>query len=470
MRTYWTAVRRSYPGLWLVALASLALLAVASQNRLPEGAAVGLGILLVGLTTIMLVRGRYDAAGSTAGAPGPWKGALTLLAKMSPTVLLMATFPLVITTINSTSIAGVPAGQVLLAISVSVPWLSQAVCVAFYRHFWDLKDQRATNQVAERIFARWPEIILATLPVSAFFTAVIAVVTQWPPFVLLCVGIGMLLNSLFAQSQVLINQTRNDGLWVVSWALYTLVVIVAPQLWLLAPVVGMIPNVVIIAVRGRGFHRPTLREMVEHLTDTWRGFLTGSVLWADKFVLLLMAGTLVDILNLYIALIPAMLAYAYYFAQLAPNFDLAVAKADGSIQKGSIDELRRRSAQVSDVVAHAVARTVAIAAVSALALVIILEIVDWQPVEPALIIVQIGSLVIAILAYQLEYIGHRAFAGALAGLHLISVMSLTVLPLPTATALIIAADVVLAIIGYARMRQVWGSVAYQMFWRFATQW
>lgn len=466
-----SAIRRTHPELWFIAALALSFFLLLPQHRLSRPIEMTVGAALGVLATYMLIRGRYDAAEQTAGAPGPLRGFGTLIAKMSPTILLMSVFPLVIATLNSTDIGGVPAERVLLAVSVSVPWLSQAVCIAFYRHFWDLEDQRKTYQVAPRMFSRWPEIMVATLPVSVIFTAAVALITDWPLITLAYVGAGMLLHSLFAQSLVLVNQTRNDTLWVVSWVLYALVVLVAPTFWLLAPVFGMLPNILIVALRGARIHRPSWAELGQHLVDTGRGFLTGSVLWADKFVLLLVVGTVYDIYVLYIALIPAVLAYSYYFAQLAPNFDLAVEKADAAIHHGTMKELRGRTSLVADVVAHAVARTVAVAWVIALTLAVVIQLIPGAPRLPLeLVVVPIGALVVTILSYQLEYIGHRGTASLLSGLHLLAVLSLAVIPVPLALPLVLAADVAISIAGYVRIRQVWGSMPYQMFWRFATQW
>lgn len=464
------AIRHTHPYLWLIAAIAMTLLSLGIVTELPTQVEIIASIGLSGVAAFMLLQGRYDAGEQSGDAPGPWRGAGTLVSKMAPTVMLMLTFPLVITTVNTMQIGGVPTGPVLLAVSVSVPWLSQAVCTSFYRHFWDLDNQRSTKQVATRMFHRWPEILLATLPVSIGFTVAIGLITHWPPVTMAYVGAGMFLHSLFAQSQVLVNQTRNNALWVLSWTLYSLTILMFPTYWLLAPVAGTLPNIVIIATGGTSVHRPTLRELGQHITDAGRGFLTGSVLWADKFVLLLLAGTVYDVFNLYVALIPAILAYSYYFAQLAPNFDLAVVKADKAIHRGDMAELRRRTARVSDIVTHAVARTLAVATVIALTMTALLRVIDGPRLPLELIVTPIAALMVTIIAYQLEYIGHLRTAAALSGLHLLAILSFAVVAPTIAFPLVLGIDVALLLFGVVRIRQVWGSMPYQMFWRFATQW
>ena len=463
-------IRHTHPHLWLMAGVTMALLTLGTVRALPDRTELIAGFALTALAVLMLLRGRYDAGEQSGEAPGPVAGAGSLLAKMAPTILLMLTFPVVIPTVNSIEIGGVPAGQVLLAVSVSVPWLSQAVATSFYRHFWDLKDQRAMSQVAGRIFSRWPEILLATLPVSAIFTLAVALITDWPAVTIAYVAAGLVLHSVFAQSHVLVNQTRSNGLWILSWVLYTLTILLFPEYWLLAPVAGTVPNLIIVAARGTSIHRPTGAELVQHAADTGRGFLTGSVLWADKFVLLLLAGATYDIFSLYVALIPAMLAYSYYFAQLAPNFDLAVVKANRAIHQGSVQELRKQTTRLSDIVSHAITRTFAVASVSALAVTVLMPLMGGPELPLELVVTPIAAMLITILAYKLEYIGHHGAAVSMSAVHLLAVLLLAVLPSVIAFSIILTVDVLLVVWGYFRIRQVWGSMPYQMFWRFATKW
>ncbi|MFT8394730.1 hypothetical protein [Propionibacterium sp.] len=465
-------IKRTHPMLWVVSAVAIALLALAPDIHLSKPYLIAAMAVVIGITVLMLVRGRYDAAPFHAGAPDALRGIGGLLAKMSPTVLLMIVFPLVITRIDAQDVNSVQAGSVFLAVSVTVPWMSQAVCVAFYRYFWDLKDQRDPHLVAGRVLALWPNIVLATLPVAAIFMVVVEAITHWPPAAFLYVMFGIIAHAFFAQSQVVINQARLDVMLVVSWAAYAAVIFIAPQLWLLAPIAGTIPNVAILLAVSSDvhWHRPSAKEFRGYITDTARGFLTGSVLWADKVVVLLMTQSAMGIFDMYLALVPAVLAYSYYFAQLAPNLDLAVEQASGAVQRSGTKELRRQANLVSDVVGHAIARTLAVAAVAALGLHLLLQVIGGPQLPLGLYIGPIAALVVTILCYHLEYIQHRGWACWLAGIHLLAVFALLVPPVSSTIWFVIAVDVVLSIVGYIRTRQVWGSIPYQMFWRFAMQW
>ena len=62
-----------------------------------------------------------------------WRLLINFLLYVSPVALLTTVFPIVTPTINRYNLDGVPLIQVILAASITVPWLSQAACLPLYR-------------------------------------------------------------------------------------------------------------------------------------------------------------------------------------------------------------------------------------------------------------------------------------------------------------------------------------------------
>ena len=58
--------------------------------------------------------------------------------------------------------------------------------------------------------------------------------------------------------------------------------------------------------------------------DLGRGVLLGSVLWAHLLFLFLKTQAAFDVTVVFFAVLPAVLAYNYYFVRLAPAFDRGV--------------------------------------------------------------------------------------------------------------------------------------------------
>ena len=71
--------------------------------------------------------------GSEEQRASAWRLLINFLLYVSPVALLTTVFPIVTPTINRYNLGGVPLIQVILAASITVPWLSQAACLPLYR-------------------------------------------------------------------------------------------------------------------------------------------------------------------------------------------------------------------------------------------------------------------------------------------------------------------------------------------------
>jgi hypothetical protein len=85
--------------------------------------------------------------------------------------------------------------------------------------------------------------------------------------------------------------------------------------------------------------------------------LLGSVLWADKLFYFFSDGNHFAVETIFLALLPAVLAYNYYFAQLAPEFDSSVASLWMAMEKEPISKLGKRSQGLFTLVQASIVRT-----------------------------------------------------------------------------------------------------------------
>src|SRR4051794_14619570 len=105
------------------------------------------------------------------------------------------------------------------------------------------------------------------------------------------------------------------------WTAYAAVLFVAPTLWMLPPLAGIVVLLVPLRRHPRQLAAPLVLDRRDVASDLVRGLLLGAVLWADKFVFLLVAGRDFAVDVVFLALLPAILAYNAYFVLFAPRFD-----------------------------------------------------------------------------------------------------------------------------------------------------
>lgn len=82
---------------------------------------------------------------------------------MSPVIFLMSVFPVASAEMGSTQVGGVKLTTVWLASSVTVPWLSQAVCLPLYRAIGYLILEGDMPKIQARLCQVWPITFLQSL-------------------------------------------------------------------------------------------------------------------------------------------------------------------------------------------------------------------------------------------------------------------------------------------------------------------
>jgi hypothetical protein len=436
------------------------------------------GVLIAVLAMVVLViefrRGPKGTEESSPGAEGLLRGAWEMLLYLSPIAMLTVAYPVASHRLHGTYVGGVPLTTLLLASSVTVPWLTQAVCLPLYRTVGPYVASGQFDKITGTLCQVWPTTFLQCLPVVALFAVPVELAMRWSAaslgtYIGLCV-----LYIAFAQSLILSIVYRRRGLWAVGWAGLTLALLVAPTLWFLPPLVGLATQLVPLRRHWALFLHPARLRAADVAKDVLRGLLLGAVLWSDKYFLFLKAGDNFAVTSVYIALLPAVLAFNYYFVRLAPAFDASILELRRAMEDDTYDVLAERSSSVYRRVTRSLSRSAAVGAVIAF-------LVTWfltahnpasVPLVAAIAVASWLAMMLTLFCYKLDYIGLSGPAQGFSAIYLVGCMTAFIfLPVgPAPFVALIAFDVVLVAVALRSTLTHWRSPEYSLFWRYAMAW
>ena len=462
----------------------LTALVPATDTLLPDGwsfglLALGAVLLMVALLMASRTRGSRSGGDRVASDAGARPGA-GLLLYLAPVILLNLVYPLVSPAMAAVNVGGVQLTLVVLASSITVPWLAQAACLPAYRAIGDLMAGRDMDAITRRFCATWPAMFVQALPLVIVFAVPLWIATQWSFTALATYAALCALHLLFVQSLILANVGDRRGLWALAWAAYAVALFVAPTVWWLPPLLGALTQIVAM---GRGLSAVGLSRRLnarDFSTDLVRGLLLGAVLWADKFVLFLITDGDFQVVIVFLAMLPAVIAYNYYFVNLAPRVDRAVASLHRTIAEEPLTVLATRSKRLSRTVDRAILSTGAVGMV--LTLVVSLLLDGVAPVN-VLLAVAVGVaswafMILTLLSYELDYIGEKIVPQVLGGIHLAlcagAFLLVSGVQSTSGAALayggLVVADLVLVGVAWVLYKRHWTQPEYTLFWRHATSW
>jgi len=462
---------------------ALSVLAPATAQFLPSG--TGLPVLAAAAVPFLLALAliiKPGIAGPDSSEDGASKERLgaALILYLSPVLLLNVVYPLVSPAMAAVDVDGVPLTVVVLASSITVPWMAQAACLPVYRALGDLMAERNLASITERFCRYWPMMFVQSLPLIAVFGVAMWLATGWSAAVMLHYVLLCVLHLLFVQSLVLANVANRRGLWAAAWSGYAAALFIAPTVWWLPPLVGTATQLVAMRSGLRFLGSAERLSMRVFGLDLVRGLLMGAVLWADKFALFLVTKGDFNVVAVFAAMLPAVVAYNYYFVHLAPGVDRALNGLHRDIADAPISVLKGSSRRLSRVVDRSVLLTGAIAALLTLTVSLVMSGLD--PLHTLLVvaasIASWGFMVLTLLSYELDFIGEKATPQVIGAVHLaVCVLAFTAGNLFGAAdgaagsyLLLAAVDFVLIGIGWTLYKRHWNQPEYTLFWRHATTW
>ena len=397
-----------------------------------------------------------------------------LIAYLSPVLLLSVAYPIATARLTRDSVGGAHLTTLLLAASVTVPWLTQSVCLPLYRAVAPQLDAGDADAVRARLCEVWPSTFLRSLPVVAAFTLAVELSTGWSlPAIGVYVGLCVLYVA-FSQSLVLSILDRRRLLWAAGWAAFAACLLAAPALWFLPPIAGVATQLLPLRRHLARLLRPVRLERADVAVDLVRGLILGAVLWADKLLLFVRSGGHFAVTTVFIALLPAILVYNYYFVRLAPRFDAMVLELREGMESEPYSELATRSSDLSSYVERSLGVTAVAGAALVLAVTAAMELVDYRTV-PLVAAVAIASwmfMMVTLACYKLDYIGRSRLALGYSAVHLAAcAVGFSVLPVgPSLYAFLALTEAALLLVALRSVSGHWQSSEYNLFWRHATAW
>ncbi len=396
-----------------------------------------------------------------------------LLAQLSPVIFLSLAYPLAAGRLSTVDVGGLPFPRLLLATSVTAPWLSQIVCMPLFTALSPHAAGRNPQQLRIRALEAWPCSFAAAVPALAIMAVPVWLTEHWRPSAVLVYATLCLLNAAFAQSLVYCIVSRHSILWLAGWGAYAAALLVIPRLWFVPPLAGLWVQVLYLARQTR-FAPLRLFKPERILADLAKGALLGCLLWSDKYLYFLRFPHDFPAAVLFGAMVPAIVAYNFYFALLAPRTDGLVDAVRQAMAAAPISRLRQECSSLSSHIRDSAAQAALLCALLSLLAVSVLRLViPADSLAAGAEMLACWCFVMGALAcYKLAYLGQGRLAYGYGAMHLtLAGTAFALSPSGPGVYLMLAAVELLLVTLVLRVcLRDWDQPEFMLFWRHATQW
>jgi hypothetical protein len=396
-----------------------------------------------------------------------------LLAQLSPVILLSISYRCAAPRLSTVEVAGLPLPRLLIATSLTAPWLSQIVCMPLFNALDPHLPAANAAQLRARALEAWPWILAASLPVVIVMAIPVWLTEHWHLDAMLAYTTLCLLNAAFAQSLVYSIVKRSCVLWAMGWAAYAGALLAVPRLWLLPPLAGLLLESLYLGWDTQGWRfRPAKPRRI--MPDLAKGTLLGCVLWSDKYLYFLRFPGQFSPALIFGAMLPAIVAYNYFFVMLAPRTDGLVDSVRKTMTEAPISRLRQECGILSGHIRGSLSQVSFLCAVLSLASLVCLKLAD-PAVTPA-----VGAEMLAcwcfvmgaLACYKLAYLGQTRLAYSYGALHLV-IVSVTFAISPSAADVYLALAAIEFVLVTVILRiclRGWDRPEFMLFWRHALRW
>lgn len=454
------------------ASALLAALLLAATARSGGSPALIIGAALLGLTALLLAATSAFCRRTRARrrrAPGLWK---RLMVQLTPVVCLSAAYPMVGPRLEAGRVGSVSEQMLVLAGSLVTPWLSQTVCSPLFRALSVPADAGQPASLPGRWLALWPLVAVQSILIAALAGLGTGALLGWDSAASGALVVLCALNGLLSQSMVVGILQRNYMSWAYAWAAYAAALVVIPAWWFLPPLAGLLTQLISLARMRPALARPGRTRGV--LAYFCKGALIGAVLWSDKLLLFLRDPGQFHALLVFLAALPAIVTYGYYFVRLAPDLDQVVADMRATMENDRLRQSAFRLRELSGQVEQLIVRVTCVGAALCLTGVTIVSLVmpAASMLYAAMAVASTIFMINTALLYKLEYIGRGSTALWFAGAHLAAVsVAFAIGPPGTLTYLVLAAlEASIVMMAARSVLAAWRVPDYSLFWRRAVQW
>ena len=396
-----------------------------------------------------------------------------LASQLSPVIFLSIAYPFASGRLKGVDVGGLPFHELLLATSITAPWLSQVVCMPLFSALSAERGRGDDSRLCARALEAWPATFCAAIPVVAVLVIPVVLTEHWNLSAALVYGVLCLLNAAFAQSLVYSIVRRHAVLWVVGWAAYATALFTVPRLWFLPPIAGLLLEALYLGWRTRLLPLRLVRPR-RLLASLGKGALIGCLLWSDKYLYFLRFPQGFDSALLFGAMLPAIVAYNFYFALLAPRTDGLVASVRSAMSDAPVAALRRECTTLSSHIRGSAAQTSFLCALLSVGTVLYLTVADpAQAWAAGCEMLACWCFVMGSLAcYKLAYLGQERLAYSYGAAHLaLAAVAFGIGPSgPDVYLALAGAELVLVSLVLRTCLRGWDRPEFMLFWRHAIQW
>lgn len=255
----------------------------------------------------------------TTGINRPW---FEFLAHLLPVALVgLAAYQIPSEVMNST-VSGIPYKNFVVLVALFVPWISQLACLPLYSRLGvDLYNDKETK--IERVILTYaPGVWGASSFVVGSFILGMAMAQKWNVGLTMALSASCLLHILFALLMTYGPMTKRWAPWVFAWISYASAIAIAPEAYLLPPLMGAAVMLHHLLWQNKGFSKFKLDPSMSKVMLS--GLILGLFLWFDKLVLYVFGAkdsSLFEVNTVFSSLIPTILTLNFYYIYKAPSLE-----------------------------------------------------------------------------------------------------------------------------------------------------
>jgi hypothetical protein len=396
-----------------------------------------------------------------------------LVSQLSPVIFLSIAYPLAAGRLSAVDVGGLPLPRLLLATSVTAPWLSQIVCMPLFTELSPHAGEVDRHQLRVRALEAWPWSFICAIPAAAALAAPVCLIEHWRLPVVQAYAIVCVLNVAFAQSLVYSVVSRHSILWLAGWAAYALALVARPRLWFLPPVAGLSVQVLYLICRIR-FSRLHFCKAAHISSDLAKGAMLGCLLWSDKYMYFLRFPHKFNAAVLFGAMVPAIVAYNFYFVLFAPRTDGLVESVRHAMADASISRLRQECSALSGHIRDSASQTGLLCALLILTAVSFLAVISpsYRLAGGSEMLASWCFVMGSLACYKLAYLGQARLAYGYGALHLALAAAVFALSPSGSDAYVMltGAELLLVALVLRACLRDWDKPEFMLFWRHAMRW
>lgn len=252
-----------------------------------------------------------------------WKRPLVLLviqlvASLGPVAILVVAFAIAGDRLATAEVAGVSLRDLIIAIAVVTPFLSQTVAAPIYTALHDVNYKKRAA-VSAAVISVMPAVAILSLPIVIATSVGLAVFRGWGIEAAIVLALSLMLNLLMGMLMVITFATRSFRGAVTGWLTYGLALMSAPAAaWWLPPLSGFLlllrQSLKTAWLAPNAIQFPHWRTLAAALR---RGLADAVPIWAIPATMWFLAPETFPAFTVFAAVIPATIGYQAFFALFA---------------------------------------------------------------------------------------------------------------------------------------------------------